>query len=113
LSAETLPATLTWHRADGAPVTFPLISERTLVGRDEEAPVCLEEPLVSRAHAEIVRTNDGYLVRDLGSTNLTRVNDQVVSERLLSDGDELRFGRARCTFHHVEGSPGGPPEEPS
>jgi len=115
LSAETRAATLTWHRADAAPVTFPLAGERTLVGRDEEAPVRLEEPLVSREHAEIVRTSEGYVVRDLGSTNLTRVNDQVVSERLLSDGDELRFARARCTFHDVEGSSLAAPatEEPS
>jgi predicted component of type VI protein secretion system len=99
VSTEAPPAALTWHRGDALPVTFPLTSERTLVGRDEDAPVRLEEPLVSRAHAEIVRTAEGYVVRDLGSTNLTRVNDQIVSECLLADGDELRFARARCTFH--------------
>jgi pSer/pThr/pTyr-binding forkhead associated (FHA) protein len=37
-------------------------------------------------------------VCDLGSTNLTRVNGEVVAERELRHGDELRFARARCVF---------------
>jgi pSer/pThr/pTyr-binding forkhead associated (FHA) protein len=36
---------------------------------------------------------------DLGSTNRTRVNgDVVMRERVLQHGDELRFARARCVF---------------
>ena len=37
-------------------------------------------------------------VLDLGSTNLTRVNGEVVRERELRHGDELRFARARCRY---------------
>jgi pSer/pThr/pTyr-binding forkhead associated (FHA) protein len=60
--------------------------------------VRIEEPLVSRAHARIERRDGRSFVIDLGSTNLTRVNGEVVRERELSDGDELRFGRAVCRF---------------
>ena len=68
------------------------------MGRDEDADIRVDEPLVSRAHARIERRGDTYFVQDLGSTNLTRVNGEVVSERALQDGDELRFGRACCRF---------------
>jgi pSer/pThr/pTyr-binding forkhead associated (FHA) protein len=69
-----------------------------LVGRDEDADIRIDEPLVSRAHARIEGRGDGYVVLDLGSTNLTRVNGAVVTECVLRDGDEVRFGRAVCRF---------------
>jgi ABC transport system ATP-binding/permease protein len=68
------------------------------VGRDETADIRVDEPLVSRAHARVERRGDGHVIVDLGSTNLTRVNGEVVVERELRHGDEVRFARARCVF---------------
>ena len=48
----------------------------------------MDEPLVSRAHARIEPRDDGYVVLDLGSTNLTRVNGDVVAECDLAHGDD-------------------------
>lgn len=53
---------------------------------------------MSRAHARIEGRGDVFFVVDLGSTNLTRVNGEVVAERELRNGDELQFARARCVF---------------
>jgi len=75
-----------------------------LVGRDATADICVDEPLVSRAHARVERRGGGFFVLDLGSTNLTRVNGEVVRERELRHGDEVRFGRARCFFLSTTGS---------
>ena len=69
-----------------------------IVGRDEEADIRVDEPLVSRAHARIERRGDDFFVVDLGSTNLTRVNGEVVGEHQLRHGDEVRFARALCLF---------------
>jgi pSer/pThr/pTyr-binding forkhead associated (FHA) protein len=69
-----------------------------LIGRDDGADLRVDEPLVSRAHARIEPRGDGYVVLDLGSTNLTKVNGVVVTECVLRDGDEIRFGRALCRF---------------
>ena len=69
-----------------------------LVGRDEDADIRVDEPLVSRAHARIEARGEGYVVLDLGSTNLTRVNGSVVTECVLRDGDEVQFARAKCRF---------------
>jgi pSer/pThr/pTyr-binding forkhead associated (FHA) protein len=92
------PARLVWERPDGSKVEFPLTGTVMLVGRDDDADIRVDEPLVSRAHARIERRGDAYFVQDLGSTNLTRVNGEVVAERALRDGDELRFARACCRF---------------
>lgn len=92
-------AQLVWERPDGARFEFPLTGPIMVVGRDDSADIVVDEPLVSRLHARIERRGEDYVLVDLGSTNLTRVNgDVVVSERKLSDGDEVRFARARCVF---------------
>jgi pSer/pThr/pTyr-binding forkhead associated (FHA) protein len=91
-------ARLVWERSDGSRVEFPLARDVLVVGRDADADLCVDEPLVSRAHARIERRGGGYVVVDLGSTNRTRVNGEPVAERELRHGDELRFARARCVF---------------
>jgi len=91
-------ARLVWEKTDGGRVEFALATSPMLVGRDETAEIRVDEPLVSRAHARIERRGDAYVVCDLGSTNLTRVNGEVVAERELRHGDEVRFARARCVF---------------
>ena len=91
-------ARLVWMRPDGQELSFPLAASVMLIGRDEDADIRVDEPLVSRAHARIEPRGGGYVVLDLGSTNLTRVNGAVVSECVLRDGDEVRFGRAVCRF---------------
>jgi len=88
---------LVWVRPDGQQVEFPLGGESVVVGR-EEAAIAIDEPLVSRQHARLERRDGGWVVIDLGSTNLTRVNGDVVRERELAHGDELRFARATCRF---------------
>ena len=96
--AEPRTPRLVWERADGSQLQFPLVASPMTVGRDEAADIRVDEALVSRAHARIEKRGDSYVVVDLGSTNLTRVNGEVVSERRLHHGDEIRFARARCLF---------------
>jgi pSer/pThr/pTyr-binding forkhead associated (FHA) protein len=90
-------ARLVWERPDGEHVEFPLDAETLVVGR-EDAAIEIDEPLVSRQHARIERRDEGWRLVDLGSTNLTRVNGEVIRERLLEHGDEVRFARAVCRF---------------
>jgi pSer/pThr/pTyr-binding forkhead associated (FHA) protein len=96
-------ARLVWQRVDGERVEFPLDERTLLVGRDDAA-ILIDEPLVSRRHARLERRDGSWVVVDLGSTNLTRVNGEVVRERELAHGDELRFARARCQFL-LDGTP--------
>jgi len=77
------------------------------VGREDDADIQVDEPLVSRHHARIERRGSGYFVLDLGSTNRTKVNGVAVSERELKDGDEVQFARARCRFTVAAPGPAG------
>jgi hypothetical protein len=83
-----------------------LASEVTTVGRGQGADVRLDDPSVSRLHAELVRRGPYVYVVDLGlSRNGTRVNGRPVARRVLDEGDVLSFGAARCRIG------GLPPEE--
>ncbi len=82
---------------------IPLRSEIITIGRGLGVDVRLDDPSVSRLHAEIVRRGPYLYVADLGlSRNGTRVNGRPVARRVLEDGDVLSFGSARC---RVEGLP--------
>jgi FHA domain len=75
----------------------PLQPEVTTVGRGRFTDVTLADPSVSVLHAELVRRGPYVYVSDLGlSRNGTRVNGRLAARRLLSDGDALTFGSARC-----------------
>jgi hypothetical protein len=83
---------------------IPLRGEVTTVGRGQGVDVRLDDPSVSRLHAEIVWRGPYIYVADLGlSRNGTRVNGRPVARRVLDDGDVLSFGSARC---RIEGVPG-------
>jgi len=97
-------ARLVWSRPGGEPVEFPLDGGAAEVGRDEDAPVRIDEPLVSRRHARIEKRGEAWFVVDLDSTNFTRVNGhRIRREHELGDGDELQFARARCVFRVTAG----------
>jgi hypothetical protein len=90
-------------RIEDSGEVIPLNSGITTIGRGRGADVRLDDPSVSRLHAEIVRSGPYYYVADLGlSRNGTRVNGRPIARRVLDDGDVLSFGSARC---RVEGLP--------
>ena len=74
-----------------------LRGEVTTVGRGRGVDIRLDDPSVSRLHAELVRRGPYVYVVDLGlSRNGTRVNGRPIARRVLSEGDVLSFGTARC-----------------
>ena len=68
------------------------------IGRAAETAVRLTDTSVSRRHAEVRRTGDGWTIVDLGSTNGTRVNGVPVTDRRLQDGDTITVGDASLRF---------------
>jgi hypothetical protein len=76
---------------------IPLCDEVTTIGRGLAVDVRLDDPSVSRLHAEIVRRGPYFYLADLGlSRNGTQVNGRPIARRVLEDGDVLTFGSARC-----------------
>lgn len=83
---------------------FPLGGDQVLIGRAPPADIVLVDPCVSTAHAILHRRGTGWLLRDLGSTNGTRVNGVPVREALLAPGDEVVLGKTLLVYR---GDPAG------
>lgn len=62
------------------------------LGRHPDCDVVLLDPLVSRRHAEVRPALSGHLIRDLMSSNGTKVGDQQVMHHMLQDGDVIEIG---------------------
>jgi hypothetical protein len=69
-----------------------------IIGRMPECAVALSDPNVSRRHAEVLRVNEAFMVRDLGSTNGTKVNGAPVREQYLQSGDNITVGSTTIVF---------------
>ncbi len=66
-----------------------IVKDLTVVGRKEDCDLQLEHKSVSKMHCVIVKTDGLLLLRDLGSTNGTRVNGQRVRRAALLPNDQL------------------------
>lgn len=97
LSAEA--ASLVVRAGAQAGTALTLDAPLTRLGRHPESEISLDDITVSRRHAEIERTGDGYLVRDAGSLNGTYVNGRRIEDAvLLYQGDEVQIGKFRLVF---------------
>lgn len=78
--------------------TFEAAGLSTLIGRSPDCHVFLDDVTVSRKHAEIVRDDETYVIRDLGSLNGTFVNRHRIESVELQADDEVQVGKYRMTF---------------
>ncbi len=93
LGVEKQVAVLSWngHRR-------VLDKRRALLGRSREADVQIEDPNVSRRHAEVVQEGSTYWLVDLGSTNGTEVNGRRIQRAQLENGSTFTIGETTVTF---------------
>lgn len=70
----------------------------TTIGRDPECDIWLNEPTVSRRHAEISCHGDQFAIHDLKSKNGTFCRGKSIADSILTTNDELRIGRFRLLF---------------
>jgi pSer/pThr/pTyr-binding forkhead associated (FHA) protein len=69
------------------------------LGRSKECDCIIDDPNVSRKHAELRRSNVGdWQIVDLGSTNGVKVNGRRVANARLSPGDEITLGTKAFSF---------------
>ncbi len=73
----------------------------TIIGRSRRCDVVVADPNVSRQHAEIRRQDDGFLIRDLGSTNGIRLNHREVKQAVLQHGDRIEMGTTELRFERT------------
>ena len=75
-----------------------LDKQRSVLGRSRDVDVQIEDPNVSRRHAEIVQEGSTYWLVDLGSTNGTEVDGRRVQRVRLADGSHFTIGETTVTF---------------
>jgi predicted component of type VI protein secretion system len=76
-----------------------IVKDLTLVGRKEDCDLRLDHKSVSKMHCVIVKTDGLLLLRDLGSTNGTRVNGQRVRRAALLPNDQLTIAHFKFRVH--------------
>jgi pSer/pThr/pTyr-binding forkhead associated (FHA) protein len=91
-----MPGVLT-VRDEGAARRY-VFEQQAVVGRDLDCDVPLTSRSVSRRHALVEKTPNGWVVRDLGSANGTSVDGARVKEAPLVTGAAVRFGEVDAVF---------------
>jgi two-component system cell cycle response regulator len=77
---------------------FVLQKSEVVIGRSSKCDIRIDQESVSRNHASLLNNGRSVVLRDLGSTNGTLVNDQQVDEYVLRHGDLIKIGRTVFKF---------------
>ena len=85
---------------------FPIKQETTMIGRNADNEIQLDDAAVSGRHARISVAPNDYLeghndvfIEDLGSTNGTQLNGMALTKRqLLKNGDLLQIGKHKLSY---------------
>ncbi len=88
-----------------------LLGPVVTLGRSSDCQITLDDPLVSRVHAELIVGESEVKVRDLGSRNGVRINEVLIrGEALLADKDRLRLGSQDLVFLAVSSATSRAPQ---
>lgn len=99
---------LVFLRGELLAVPIPLERDEVILGRALEADVRVNDARASRLHARITTERDpdtgfaSYRITDLGSTNGTIVNGQLITEAALEDGDKIIIGEHLLRFDMLD-----------
>jgi Protein of unknown function (DUF3662)/FHA domain len=75
--------------------------DKLVIGRSRECDITLNDPNVSRRHAEIRRENGAFWIIDLKSTNGVEVNGERVERARLNHSDTIMIGKTELTFENA------------
>jgi pSer/pThr/pTyr-binding forkhead associated (FHA) protein len=93
----------------GTPIE--IVKDLVLVGRKEDCDLQLDHKSISKLHCVIVKTDGLLLLRDLGSTNGTRVNGQRVRRAALLPNDQLNIASLRFKVEFTREEEAAGPDE--
>ncbi len=91
------------------PISHELTEDVITIGRAPDNLIQLDDPSVSGRHARFELIGEDYHLKDLASTNGTRVNGQPIQSILLRHGDRIRFGKVEASFESENATAAPPP----
>jgi pSer/pThr/pTyr-binding forkhead associated (FHA) protein len=93
------------HRAslvevDGpaAGTEYALTAESAIIGRGPQVDILIDDDSMSRQHAAIELLEDGFRIRDMGSTNGVTVNGSTITGADLKHGDHVALGERTLQY---------------
>jgi hypothetical protein len=89
---------------------WALNNDRLTIGRDSSSDIFVEDPEVSRHHADLVRHGQDWSIIDAGSTNGTSVNGTKVRAARLQPGNRIEIGDSELTLRYQGADPQSPHE---
>ena len=92
-----LVGVITWEDGEGRRQQATIRADPVWIGRTADCSACIPDLTVSRHHALIRRTKDGFQVED-HSRNGIEINGKIVTQGILHHGDRLRVGHQTLTF---------------
>jgi len=98
LGLEREIATLSWNGKQ-----HEIEKRRVVIGRSKDADIQVEDPNVSRRHAEVRQEGAAYWVVDLDSTNGTEINGRRLKRAKLRPGDTITVGSTEVVFRRESG----------
>jgi len=98
---------------DGKEFIYELEKDDLSIGRSKDRDIILPDHTISRKHARMSKTPDGYLLEDLGSHNGTFVNASRITTHILRHNDQVKIGASMLTFLDESARAATPPVEES
>jgi len=95
---ERFQASVVIVKGYGEGMEFLITKEYTVIGRDTGADIILKDAQVSRQHAVIEYREGNYTLKDLESTNGTRMSGTLIKETTLHHGDKFSVGDTTLQF---------------
>ena len=74
---------------------WELRGDRNVIGRDTKCDIAINDPNLSRTHAEIFREENRFVLYDKNSSNGTRINGDRVTRQVLLPGDQIEIGKTK------------------
>lgn len=88
--------------AEGKKILFTNDLQEVDIGRDPKSVLHIDEPVISRHHAKLIRKWGGIVLVDLNSRNGCFVNNEKVGEKLLRDGDKIMLGTVKLLYRNPQ-----------
>jgi len=84
---------------------FLIDKSKFTIGRNPKSDIFLDDITVSRKHAVLKKEGSDYRLKDLGSLNGSYLNEEIVEDALLKNGDRIQIGKyIFLFFHHIKKS---------
>ncbi|MBL7686069.1 MAG: FHA domain-containing protein, partial [Deltaproteobacteria bacterium] len=87
---------------EGKKIFFSEDKEELDIGRDPQCGLSIDEAVISRRHAKLVRKWGGIALQDLESRNGCYVNNEKIEEKLLRDGDKIMLGTIKFLYRNPQ-----------